>query len=99
MTEDKRVVAAVKQSVYYRNYRRARERALVRLAQNHQEEYLVFLAEEKASDEANNKTWYSSGTTIITPDMDRARPREDSIPGPIEAHSDSGKESNVGGEE
>ena len=99
MNADKRVVAAVKQSVYYRNYRRARERALVRLAQAYPEDYRILLKEEKAKDEANNKTWTSSGVTIITPDMDRDRPRKESTPGLEQAYSDEQDESYVGGEE
>ncbi len=98
MEEDKRVVAAVKQSVYYRNYRRARERALVRLAQAHSEDYRIFLAEERAKDEANNKTWTSSGTTIITPDMDRLRPHTHTLLRPIETNANNGEEGDVGGE-
>ena len=99
MEEDKRVVAAVKQSVYYRNYRRARERALVRLAQAHSEDYRIFLAEERAKDEANNKKWTSSGTTIITPDMDRSGPRKEPTLRLKQANADKQNESYVGGEE
>jgi Tfp pilus assembly protein PilV len=99
MNVDKRLAAAVKQSVYYRNYRRARERALTRLSANHKAEYLALLEEEKLRDEANNKTWSSSGTTIITPDMDRSGPRKESTLRLKQANADKQNESYVGGEE
>jgi len=40
-----------------RNYRRARDRALTRLAGRHRKEYLALLEEEKANDRAQGKTW------------------------------------------
>lgn len=98
MNVDKRVASAVKQSVYYRNYRRARERAMTRLSANHKAEYLALLEEERLRDEANNKTWTSSGTTIITPDMDRSGPRKESTLRLKQSYSDEQDESYDGGE-
>ena len=97
MNEDKaRTLAAVKQSVYYRNYRRARDRALVRLAQAHPDDYRTLFEEERARDEAEGKAWTSSGTSIIPPDDGRVRPRTHTILRRIEADSDEQNESDVG---
>jgi hypothetical protein len=56
MTE-KRLKAAASQAVSYRNYRRARDRALARLAQAYPNLYRTYLEEEKASDENEGKKW------------------------------------------
>lgn len=97
MDEDKaRTLAAVKQSVYYRNYRRARDRALVRLAQAHPEDYRTLFEEERARDESEGKTWTSSGTSIIPPDDGRVRPRTHTILRRIEANADEQNEGDVG---
>jgi hypothetical protein len=63
MTE-KRLKAAASQAVSYRNYRRARDRALTRLAQAHPEDYKKLLEQEKASDETEGRKWIDiDGTT------------------------------------
>ena len=97
MTEDKRTLAAVKQAVYYRNYRRARDRALVRLAQEYQEEYLKMLSEERTKDEQQGKTWGSIGSTIIPPINSRIRSSEHTNK-LSQAKRDVSKARNVGGE-
>ena len=100
MNEDKaRTLAAVKQSVYYRNYRRARDRALVRLAQAHPDDYRTLFEEERARDEAEGKAWTSSGTSIVPPDDARVRPRTHTILRRIEADAAKQNESNVEGKE
>lgn len=97
MNEDKaRTLAAVKQSVYYRNYRRARDRALVRLAQAHPDDYRTMFEEERARDEAEGKTWTSNGTSIVPPDDVRVAPRTHTILRRIEANADKQDESDVG---
>lgn len=61
---DKRRVAAEKQAVHYRNYRRIRDRALRRLARLHLDQYKQLLDEERARDEAEGKSWLDiSGRT------------------------------------
>lgn len=61
----KKISVAENRAVRNRAYRRGRERALTRLAQAHREEYLVYLAEEKAKDESQGKRWnYSTGSPI-----------------------------------
>jgi hypothetical protein len=51
MTDDKRMASAAKAAVYYRNYRRARDRALIKLSHLHPEDYKELLEKEKVSDE------------------------------------------------
>lgn len=46
-----------KQALHYRNYRRARDRALVRLAHLYPDTYKQLLGIEKAFDEQENKKW------------------------------------------
>jgi hypothetical protein len=55
--------------------------------------------EEKARDEAEGKTWTSSGTSIVPPDDDRVRPRTHTILRRIETDANESSKSNVGGEE
>ena len=57
MSIEKRAKYAAKQAVWYRNYRRARERALTRLAKAHSDEYKTYLQEEKARDKENGTAW------------------------------------------
>lgn len=67
MKNEKRLKAAANQAVYYRNYRRARERALVRLANAYPEQYRTLLEEEKISDEVLGKKWLDlDGNTSLT---------------------------------
>lgn len=55
--ENKKVSAA--QSISYRNYRRARDRALVRLSHQYPELYQEFLEEEKEFDEEQGTKWFA----------------------------------------
>ena len=57
MSIENRIKYASKQAVWYRNYRRARERALTRLSQAHADEYKTYLQEEKARDKENGTAW------------------------------------------
>lgn len=54
---ERRIESASKQAVSYRNYRRARDRALARLAQAYPNLYRTYLEEEKAYDESEGKKW------------------------------------------
>jgi hypothetical protein len=56
MTGRKRVSG--KQAIHYRNYRRARDRALVRLSQAYPETYKELLELEKVNDEATGAKWF-----------------------------------------
>jgi hypothetical protein len=54
---DRRIASAKRSAVVYRNYRRARERAMTRLAQAYPETYKELLEQEKISDEQLGKKW------------------------------------------
>jgi hypothetical protein len=66
MTE-RRVAAAKNMAVRQRNYRRARDRALVQLAQLYPETYTELLEREKANDEAQGRKWIDIDGTTNTP--------------------------------
>jgi hypothetical protein len=67
MTDDKRMASAAKAAVYYRNYRRARDRALIKLSHLHPEDYKELLEKEKVSDEQEGKTWIDLNGTTVSP--------------------------------
>ena len=54
---ERRLLAAANMAVRQRNYRRARDRALVKLAQLYPEAYKELLEREKANDEAQGRKW------------------------------------------
>ena len=95
MTE-RRIETAKRTAVSYRNYRRARERALTRLAQAHPEIYKEMLEQEKASDETQGKKWLDIDGTTIAGELD-SRSATTSTPG-REAGNRGTDESNNGGE-
>ena len=65
MSDEKRMASAAKAAVYYRNYRRARDRALIKLSHLHPEDYKELLEKEKVSDEQEGKTWIDlDGNTV-----------------------------------
>lgn len=57
MKNTQRIKAAADQAVRQRNYRRARERALTRLANDYPNVYRAYLEEEKEADESMGKKW------------------------------------------
>jgi hypothetical protein len=57
MTVERRIESALKQAVHYRNYRRARERALSKLSHLYPDTYKQLLGIEKAIDEQEGKKW------------------------------------------
>lgn len=66
-TVKRRVKSATRQAVSYRNYRRARDRALVRLAQANPAQYAVFLQEERERDRQEGKAWASIAGDTVSP--------------------------------
>ena len=67
MKNTHRVKAAADQAVRQRNYRRARERALTRLANDYPDLYRSYLEEEKMADEKMGKKWLDiDGNTSLT---------------------------------
>ena len=66
----RRIETAKRQAVQYRNYRRARDRALVRLAQAYPETYKELLEQEKVADVEMGKKWVDiDGSTIPAMDI------------------------------
>ena len=66
------------QAIAYRNYRRARDRALVRLSHAYPNVYREYLEEEKAIDEEQGNKWLSIGgrntlTVGVRSDKSKAR--------------------------
>ena len=57
MKEISRKRVSGKQAIHYRNYRRARDRALVRLSQAYPETYKELLELEKVNDETTGAKW------------------------------------------
>ena len=76
MENEKRLASAAKAAVYYRNYRRARDRALIKLSHLHPEDYKELLEKEKVSDEQEGKAWIDlNGTTVSPRIVARAKSR------------------------
>ena len=66
MKNTQRLKGAADQAVRQRNYRRARERALTRLANAYPDIYRSYLEEEKIADEKMGKKWLDlDGNTSI----------------------------------
>jgi hypothetical protein len=76
MQENKEVSG--NQAIAYRNYRRARDRALTRLSHLYADEYKQLLVEERENDEQEGKKWVSAGDstriTITTQSRESAIP-------------------------
>ena len=72
MTEiARRIESAKRSAVVYRNYRRARERALTRLSNAYPETYKELLEQEKIVDEQMGKKWLDiDGSTGQSMDLD-----------------------------
>ena len=82
MGVERRIESALRQAVHYRNYRRARERALAKLSHLYPDTYKQLLGIEKAIDEQEGKSWINiTGATRVaistsTPSRDTAATRE-----------------------
>ena len=89
------MLAAANMAVRQRNYRRARDRALARLAQAYPDDYKELLEQEKAIDETQGRKWIDiDGTTNSV----GIRPTIAPIAG-LQQAGDGGKnEGNNGGE-
>ena len=67
----RRIETAKRSAVIYRNYRRARERALTRLSNAYPETYKELLEQEKIVDEQMGKKWLDiDGSTSQSMDLD-----------------------------
>ena len=66
MGVERRIESALRQAVHYRNYRRARERALAKLSHLYPDTYKQLLGIEKAIDEQEGKSWIDiTGATRV----------------------------------
>jgi predicted RNase H-like nuclease (RuvC/YqgF family) len=97
--ENKRLRGAANQAVRQRNYRRARDRALVRLAHLYPDTYKQLLEMEKKTDEQEGKTWLDlSGNTVPVVGV-RIRTADGRGAPILKGHSNEGTdEGNDGGE-
>ena len=85
------------QAIHHRNYRRARDRALVRLSHLYADEYRRLLVEERELDEQQGKKWIgiadNTRLTITT------HTRANAVPAFTDSTGDAGEdEGNNGGE-
>ena len=64
-----------KQAIHYRNYRRARDRALVRLSHLYPNVYKGLLAEEKENDQTEGKNWVARNTRVSVTMGTRSAPQ------------------------
>jgi predicted transcriptional regulator len=86
-----------KQSIHYRNYRRARDRALVRLSHLYADEYKQLLVEERELDELEGKKWI--GVTDSTHLTITTHTRANAVPAFTGSTGDAGEnKGNNGGE-
>jgi hypothetical protein len=92
---DRRVGTALNAAVRQRNYRRARDRALAKLAQRFPDDYRELMEKEKESDEQLGKKWLDITGATITGFVDTRA--ESAITRPQALYSGEG-ESNRGGE-
>ena len=84
-----------KQVVHYRIYRRARDKALVRLAHLYPDTYKQLLDEQRSFDEQEGKTWSATPNTRLTVGIHTRA----NTPPPFGDTSDAGEdEGNNGGE-
>ncbi len=67
MEKDRRLNTASRKAIRDRNYRRARDRALVRLAHLYPDTYKQLLEMEKKQDELQGKNWVDiDGNTVLS---------------------------------
>ena len=82
MGVEQRVQSAMNRAVWYRNYRRARERAMTKLTQLYPETYKQLFEIERSIDEQEGKSWIDiTGATRMgirtrTPSRDTTGTRE-----------------------
>ena len=84
-----------KQAIHYRNYRRARDKALVRLAHLYPDTYKQLLDEQRSFDEQEGKTWVISTNSRLTVGIHTRANNTPAIADSRDAQEDEG---NNGGE-
>lgn len=66
MTVERRIESAMNRAVWYRNYRRARERAMTKLTQLYPDTYKQLFEIERSIDEQEGKSWIDiTGATRV----------------------------------
>lgn len=66
MTVERRIESAMNRAVWYRNYRRARERAMTKLTQLYPDTYKQLFEIERSIDEQEGKSWIDiTGATTV----------------------------------
>lgn len=83
-----------KQAIHYRNYRRARDKALVRLAHLYPDAYKQLLSEQRSFDEQEGTTWSIDGDSKLSITI---HTRANSVPA-LSARDEGENASNNGGE-
>ena len=83
------------QSVHYRNYRRARDKALVRLAHLYPDTYKQLLDEQRKFDEQEGKNWSVDSDSRLTVNV---RTRANGTPTITKGSGGAENEGNNGGE-
>jgi hypothetical protein len=83
------------QSVHYRNYRRARDKALVRLAHLYPDTYKQLLDEQRKFDEQEGKNWFIDSNSRLTVNV---RTRANGTPTVAKGSGGGENEGNNGGE-
>lgn len=95
MTVERRVQSAVNRAVWFRNYQRARARAMTKLTQLYPETYKQLFEIERSIDEQEGKSWIDiNGNTRLdisarTPSRDSTNTRE--TVGSSQASNDGGE--------
>ena len=86
----KRLAGAANRAVYQRNYRRARDRALVRLAHAYPDTYKQLLEMERKADEVEGKKWIDlTGNAMPTLGI-RVRAKGDRDKAPTKTNANEG---------
>ena len=94
--EEIRLTGAVNQAVRKRNYRRARDRALVRLAHAYPDTYKQLLEMERKADEVEGKKWIDlNGNTNLSVGI-RIRAEGDRGKAPTETGTNEGNNGGQG---
>ena len=74
----RRLETARRRATAQRNYRRARDRALTKLAQKYPDDYQILLEQERERDYAEGKTWLDIDGRTNSPDDFIATHRDNS---------------------
>jgi hypothetical protein len=97
MTDDvaRRIATANNMAVRQRNYRRARDRALARLANAYPDDYKELLEQERANDELMGKKWLDITGATAASQLDTRASTTTTRP---QASNNGEDEGNYGGE-